>query len=180
MQGKATQPYMCTYPFSPRLPSRPGCHVTLSRVPCSLCYVLIEGLWTLNLSKFQFHLLWNRYERVEPDWLVICLSPVCTSVLSCLVMSDSVWPQDGSSPGSSVYGVFQAGILDWVSIPFFWASSQPRDSTHVPCVSCLGNQILCHFTTWEAQLSSHYWFIYQAITALGVLVNINKVKCCEE
>ena len=31
---KGTQPYM--YLFSPKLPSHPGCHVMLSRVPCAL------------------------------------------------------------------------------------------------------------------------------------------------
>ena len=25
-----------TYPFSPKLPSHPGCHITLSRVPCAI------------------------------------------------------------------------------------------------------------------------------------------------
>ena len=28
-----TQPYIYTYSFSPKLPSYPGCHITLSRVP---------------------------------------------------------------------------------------------------------------------------------------------------
>ena len=31
-----TQPYIYVYPFSPRLPSHPGCHITWSRVPCVL------------------------------------------------------------------------------------------------------------------------------------------------
>ena len=34
---------------------------------------------------------------------------------------------DGSSPGPSVYGILQARILEWVAIPFFRRSSQPRD-----------------------------------------------------
>ena len=31
------------YPFSPKLPSHPGCHITLSRVPCvhSMCFLVI-------------------------------------------------------------------------------------------------------------------------------------------
>ena len=32
---KGAQPYIYTYPFSPKLPSQPGCHMTLSRVPSS-------------------------------------------------------------------------------------------------------------------------------------------------
>ena len=38
-------------------------------------------------------------------------------------------------PGSSVHGISQARILEWVSIAFSRGSSQPRDQTHVSCVS---------------------------------------------
>ena len=34
-------------------------------------------------------------------------------------------------PGSSVHGVFQARILDWVAISFSRGSFQPRDKTHI-------------------------------------------------
>ena len=40
------------------------------------------------------------------------------------VVSDSV-PMGSSPPGSSVHGIFQAGILEWVTIPFPRGSSQP-------------------------------------------------------
>ena len=36
-------------------------------------------------------------------------------------------PLDGSLPGSSVCGIFQERILEWVSISFSRGSSQPRD-----------------------------------------------------
>ena len=36
-------------------------------------------------------------------------------------------PMDGSPPGSSVHGILQARILEWVAIPFSRGSSQPRD-----------------------------------------------------
>ena len=38
---------------------------------------------------------------------------------------------DFSQPGSSVHGIFQARILEWVAIPFSRASSQPRDRAQV-------------------------------------------------
>ena len=44
---------------------------------------------------------------------------------------------DYSLPGSSVHGISQAGILEWVAISFSRASSRPRDRTHVSCVSCI-------------------------------------------
>ena len=36
-------------------------------------------------------------------------------------------PLDCSPPGSSIYGILQARILEWVAIPFCRGSSQPRD-----------------------------------------------------
>ena len=36
-------------------------------------------------------------------------------------------PMDGSLPGSSVYGILQARILEWVAIPPSRESSRPRD-----------------------------------------------------
>ena len=40
-------------------------------------------------------------------------------------------PRDYSPPSSSVYGILQARILEWVAIPFSRGSSQPRDQTWV-------------------------------------------------
>ena len=38
---------------------------------------------------------------------------------------------DCSPPGSSVHGILQARILEWVTIPFSRGSSPPRDQTQV-------------------------------------------------
>ena len=51
---------------------------------------------------------------------------------------------DYDLPGSSVHGIFQARILEWVAIYFSKGSSQPRDRTHVPSISCIGRQIVYH------------------------------------
>ena len=47
---------------------------------------------------------------------------------SCLTLCD---PMDCSPPGSSVHGILQARILEWVAISYFRGSSRPRDQTHV-------------------------------------------------
>ena len=52
------------------------------------------------------------------------------SVQSCPTLRD---PMDYSLPGSSVHGVFQARILEWVAIFCCRGSSQPRDRAHVSC-----------------------------------------------
>ena len=47
---------------------------------------------------------------------------------SCPTLRD---PMDCSLPGSSVYGIFQARVLEWIAISFSKGSSQPRDRTQV-------------------------------------------------
>ena len=44
-------------------------------------------------------------------------------------------PMDCSLPGSSVHGIFQARVLEWVVISFSRESSQPRDRTQVSCTA---------------------------------------------
>ena len=50
-------------------------------------------------------------------------------------------PMDCSLPGSSVHGILQARILEWVAISSSRGSSQPRDPSQV---FCMGRQILYH------------------------------------
>ena len=47
---------------------------------------------------------------------------------SCLTLCD---PMDCSLPSSSVHGILQARILEWVAIPFSKGSTPPRDQTWV-------------------------------------------------
>ena len=56
-------------------------------------------------------------------------------------------PTDCSLPGSSVHGISQARILEWVAISFSRRSSLTRDETRA---SCIGRWILYHWTTREA------------------------------
>ena len=44
-------------------------------------------------------------------------------------------PTDCSLPGSSIHGIFQVRVLEWVSISFSRGSSRPRDRTWFSCVS---------------------------------------------
>ena len=62
--------------------------------------------------------------------------------LSRVQLCDSV---DCSLPGSSVHGIFQAKILEWVAISFFRGSSRPRDWTQVFRV------VARHFTIWATR-----------------------------
>ena len=42
-------------------------------------------------------------------------------------------PKDCNPPGSSVHGIFQAGILEWVATSYFRESSRPGDQTCFEC-----------------------------------------------
>ena len=54
-------------------------------------------------------------------------------------------PMDCSPPGSSVLGILQARILEWVTMPSFKGSSQTRDPTHVSA-----DGLFTTSTNWEA------------------------------
>ena len=79
------------------------------------------------------------------------------SLQSCPTLCDTM---DCNLPGSSIYGILQARLLEWVAMTFSRGSSQPRDQTWVSCGSCIGRQILFHWTTREALLllwATIYW-----------------------
>ena len=61
---------------------------------------------------------------------------------SCPTLCD---PMDCNSPGSSVHGIFQARVLEWVAISFSRESSQPSDRTGVSCTA--GRR----FTIWATR-----------------------------
>ena len=61
---------------------------------------------------------------------------------SCPTLSD---PKDFSLPGSSVHGILQAKVLEWVSISFSRGSSWPRDQIRVSCIACR------FFTIWATR-----------------------------
>ena len=84
--------------------------------------------------------------RAKAVCLCVCVSVclcVCVSVCLCacakLLQSCSTLcnPMDSSPPVSSVHGILQARILEWVAKPSSRGSSQPRDQTHISYVSCI-------------------------------------------
>ena len=72
--------------------------------------------------------------------------PVCVRV--CAQLCPTLCrPMDCNLLGSSVHGMFQERILEWVAISSFRMSFQPRDWTSI---SWIGRQILYYWATWEA------------------------------
>ena len=56
--------------------------------------------------------------------------------------------------GSSVRGILQARILEWVAMPFPRESSQPRDRTCVSYVSYTDGQVLYQYFNCQVILGS--------------------------
>ena len=59
---------------------------------------------------------------------------VCGRVWVAQSCSTLCYPMDCSPPDSSVHGISQAGVLEWVAISFSRGSSQTRDWTWLLCL----------------------------------------------
>ena len=80
----------------------------------------LERKWNKNISGF--------FPQVTQRWILrqapqcVC---VCIVAQSCPTLCD---PMDYSPTGSSVHGILQARILEWVAIPF-WPGDLPNPGT---------------------------------------------------
>ena len=86
------------------------------------------------------HWVPNTHTQVPPNEMHTD-THVCACMLSlqsCLTLCD---PVDYSPPGSSVHGIFQARILEWVSMSSSRGSSRPRDQAHISCVSYTAGRV---------------------------------------
>ena len=73
---------------------------------------------------------------------------LCLVARSCPTLCD---PMDCSLPGSSVHGILQARMLEWVAMPSSRESSQLRDWTQVSHIA--GG----FFTIWATRETQEYW-----------------------
>ena len=99
--------------------------------------LLIQKKKTKTLNCFEAYL---RSNVIFPSYIKDC-EICCAYMLSCFSLVQlfaTLW----SPPGSSVHGIFQARILEWVAIPSTRGSSGPRDRTWVFYISCFGRQVL--------------------------------------
>ena len=85
---------------------------------------------------------------------------------SCLTFRD---PMDYSPPASSVHGILQARILEWVAMPSSRGSSQPReDQTQVSSVSCIAGGF---FTTEPPRKPYGTYFLLNSMRIWGEFHN---------
>ena len=117
-------------------------------------------------SCYMHSCFWFLDRPLEKQWVLSSSWSVRAKFLqSCPTLWD---PVDCSPPGSSVCGISQARILEWVTTSSR-RSSWPRDQTCNSYVSSIGRQVLYHFFTtsatwedWLKQLSpkikDKFWF----------------------
>ena len=80
-------------------------------------------------------------------------------LLSCMGLFCN--PLDCSLPGSSVHGILQVKILEWVASFFSRGPSRPKDQTCVYCAWCIGRWVLYHCATWVAPEKN--WIVAQMV-----------------
>ena len=93
-------------------------------------------------------------------------------LFSHYVMFDSLWSHRDCGPsGSSVRGISQASILEWVTISFSRRSSWPRNRTHI---SYIDRRVLCHWATretldleYKTQLNTDTYILWNLPTVLA-------------
>ena len=86
-----------------------------------------------SFGLFMFANLEMNWGRSSLDFPVLQSNVRAKSLQSCLTLCNSV---DCSPPGSSVRGILQARLLEWVAKPSSRGSSRPRGGTHVSCGPC--------------------------------------------
>ena len=104
-------------------------------------------------KSFLFHswfcnMQFSRYCMEDNQWSL----NHCVCAQSCPTLCDLM---DCSPPDSSLHGISQAGILEWVAISYSRVSSLPRDRTCISWVSCMAGSFFTTSATWEALKS--YW-----------------------
>ena len=80
-------------------------------------------------------------------------------------------PMDYSPPNSSVHWIFQARILEWVSISYSRGSSRPRDWTWVSCIAD-------RFFIIESWVGSNFWVRIKAVSTVLPWWAFGKESAC--
>ena len=108
-------------------------------------------LWNADLSFTSVHKgqLDLMFFDLTPG-VSLCVPQVLVTQL-CVTLCNSM---ECSPLGSSIHGIFQAKILEWVTIPFSRGSSLRRDRTQV---SCIAGRLFTVWATREAPRCPLRW-----------------------
>ena len=96
------------------------------------------GVGSLSLLQWIFPTQKSNWVYVTNVYVCVCVYIyiyIYINLVRCSVVSNSLGPMDYSPPDSSVHGIFQARILECVTISFSRQSSWPRDPIWVSHVA---------------------------------------------
>ena len=94
VDSKGTQPCICMYPFTPKLPFHPGCHITL-------CYIVVETEFPVLYSSGDHSLksgIWacllcSSFSRLFWPFLIPCNS-IWVLASHCQFLQEVIWDSD--------------------------------------------------------------------------------------
>ena len=108
--------------------------------------------WTSGSSQFTY--CWSLAWRILSITLLECEVKWSEVAQLCLTLCDRI---DCSVPGSSVHGIFQAIVLEWIAISFSGGSSKPRAWTRVSRI------VDRRFTVWATREVHYIISTYQIV-----------------
>ena len=137
-------------PSAQQAPSPDSAWFDLLKTSFSLCSNGISSMRSSLNSLFKIATLTTGTPQLPfchifliPVYLPLCNVYMSAKLLQlCLILCN---PMDCSPPGSSVHGILQGRILEWVAMTSSKGSSQPRDGTRISYISCIGRWILYHW-----------------------------------
>ena len=113
------------------------------------------------LCKIKLFSVWKRFNKYGK---VSCVHAQLLQL--CLTLCN---PMDCSPPGSSVHGILQIRILEWVAMPSSMGSSRPK-RTCISCDTCIAGRFFTteppgkakydtssKFSAWSISLSLKIW-----------------------
>ena len=117
------------------------CHIVIHKP--YIQYILIFLKWSIDFRLV--NRIITRHILNSPKPLSVAQWPLLNTNVSHSVISYSMWSHGWSPPGSSVGGILQVRILEWVGILFSRGFSWPSDG---PLVSCIAGRF---FTIWATR-----------------------------
>ena len=145
------------------------CMLCYEALCCSTCYNYQGYFWGRNrrVTSTTFYQQNRGFSRRFPSAFQVCFFFFFLFMMvfhACSVTS--VWlfcdPLDCSPTGSSVRGIFQARILEWIAMPSSW----PRDWTCISWVFCIASR---SFTSEPLGKPFHLFYTYVSLAKVITL-----------
>ena len=100
-----------------------------------------QSLSFYSLAHQQISSFFTFLSKAWPGNPSVSLQLVGTEMVVCAKSYLTLYnPMYGSPSGSSVHGILQSRILEWVAMPSSRGSSQPRTRTCISYISCIGRR----------------------------------------